>query len=111
MLSKILAALAALSVIAALWYRSEAVQAGAELQRANERAASWKSAAEAIAKNSAKTDAVVTVRRQAADRRKEEHAHESAKDRQVLVENQDWASQPVPAGVIERLRTGAVGKD
>lgn len=111
MLSKILAAMAALAMIAALWYRSEAVQAGAELQRANERAASWKSAAEAIAKNSTKSDAVVTVRRQVADRRKEELSHEAAKDRQVLVENQDWAVQPIPAGVIERLRTGAAGKD
>ena len=99
---KLLAGLLAVTVMVALWYRSEAAVATAE-------ASSWRAATEQLSKNAAATEKAISHRRIAADRRKEQHETERTQDRVALDTNQDWATQPIPAGILERLRPSAVG--
>lgn len=101
-LPKILAAALALSVIAALWYRSEAATSSAE-------AASWKAASEQLVRNAAATEKALTHRRIVADRRKEQHDAEHKQDHEALAAHQDWATQPIPDAILERLRKNTVG--
>ncbi len=101
-LPKILAAALALTIIAALWYRSEAATSSAE-------AASWKAATEQLSRNAAATEKATLYRRQVADRRKEQHNAERIQDQAALVESKEWATQPLPAAILERLRPSAVG--
>ena len=99
---KILAAALAVTVIAALWYRSEAATSSAE-------AASWKAASEQLVRNAAASEKAATYRRTVADRRKEQHDAERKQDNEALAAHPDWATQPVPDAILERLRKNPVG--
>lgn len=104
MFAKITALLLAIAVAAALWYRSEAISHEAEAQAAEVRSASLLSALNASKKAAQTTEQTLLARLAVANKRKSEATHAQALDRAAVQAAPDWASQPIPAGVLERLR-------
>ncbi len=103
MLSKILAGLLALTVVVALWYRSEATSASADARQYQQQAAGLETALEASKRSAVAVEKVTLARRQTEISRKEQANVVKAEDNQALAEHADWASMPIPSSVLERL--------
>lgn len=104
MLNKILAGAVVILVIAGLWLRSEVVVARSDLRVAEDKAATLETALKGYKQAEEATRKVTVARVAKAKARQEEYHVAEQADSQALAASVDWADQPIPAGVLERLR-------